>query len=38
MKVDVATVGGGYSGLSSAWHLAKANPSLKITIFDGCTD
>ena len=34
MKVDIAIVGGGYSGLSSAWHLAKANPSLKIAIFE----
>ncbi|WP_429086931.1 NAD(P)/FAD-dependent oxidoreductase [Aeromonas allosaccharophila] len=34
MKVDIAIVGGGYSGLSSAWHLAKANPSLKIVIFE----
>ncbi|MFM5590925.1 NAD(P)/FAD-dependent oxidoreductase [Aeromonas veronii] len=34
MKVDIAIIGGGYSGLSSAWHLAKANPSLKIAIFE----
>lgn len=32
--MDIAIIGGGYSGLSSAWHLAKANPSLKIAIFE----
>ncbi|GAL34654.1 gamma-glutamyl-putrescine oxidase [Vibrio maritimus] len=34
IELDVAIIGGGYSGLSSAWHLAKANPSLNIAIFE----
>ncbi|MGR5095249.1 NAD(P)/FAD-dependent oxidoreductase [Vibrio maritimus] len=34
IKVDIAVIGGGYSGLSSAWHLAKANPTLNIVIFE----
>ncbi|GAL24721.1 gamma-glutamyl-putrescine oxidase [Vibrio variabilis] len=32
--MDIAVIGGGYSGLSSAWHLAKANPTLNIVIFE----
>ncbi|MDK9736020.1 FAD-binding oxidoreductase [Vibrio sp. D404a] len=33
-EFDIAIIGGGYTGLSSAWHLAKTNPQLKIAIFE----
>ena len=33
-EFDIAIVGGGYTGLSSAWHLANENPELKIAIFE----
>lgn len=33
-RVDVAIIGGGYTGLSSALHLAKSNPELKIVLFE----
>lgn len=34
IQVDVAIIGGGYTGLSTAWHMAKANPSLNIVILE----
>jgi glycine/D-amino acid oxidase-like deaminating enzyme len=34
LVVDVAVVGGGYTGLSAAWHLAKADPKLKIVVLE----
>jgi glycine/D-amino acid oxidase-like deaminating enzyme len=34
MAVDVAIVGGGYTGLSAAWHLAQAAPGLKIALLE----
>ena len=34
MAVDVAIVGGGYTGLSAAWHLAQAAPGLKIAVLE----
>jgi glycine/D-amino acid oxidase-like deaminating enzyme len=37
LKVDVAIIGGGYTGLSSAYHLAKMNPGLKIVLFEAKT-
>lgn len=33
-KFDIAIIGGGYTGLSSAWHLANENPELNIAIFE----
>jgi len=37
LKVDVAVIGGGYTGLSSAYHLAKSNPGLKVVVFEAKT-
>lgn len=34
LTVDVAIIGGGYTGLSAAYHLAKANSDLKIALFE----
>jgi glycine/D-amino acid oxidase-like deaminating enzyme len=34
LSVDVAVIGGGYSGLSAAYHIKKSNPSLKVVIFE----
>ena len=34
MNVDVAIIGGGYTGLSSAWHLAKNMPGINIIILE----
>lgn len=34
IQVDVAIIGGGYTGLSTAWHMAKANPSLNIVLLE----
>jgi hypothetical protein len=32
--VDVAVVGGGYTGLWTAYYLAKADPSLRIAVLE----
>ena len=32
--MDVAIIGGGYTGLSTAWHLAQAAPGLKIAVLE----
>ncbi len=37
LKVDVAVIGGGYTGLSSAYHIAKTNPDLKVVVFEAKT-
>ncbi|HAN78392.1 MAG TPA: FAD-binding oxidoreductase [Bacteroidales bacterium] len=37
IDVDIAIIGGGYTGLSSAYHLAKNNPGLKIAVFEAKT-
>lgn len=34
LKVDVAIVGGGFSGLSSAYHLRKAQPGLRVAVLE----
>ena len=34
IDVDVAIVGGGFTGLSSAYHLKKAEPNLRIAIVE----
>jgi glycine/D-amino acid oxidase-like deaminating enzyme len=34
IEVDVAVIGGGYTGLSAAYHIKKSNPSLKVVIFE----
>jgi len=33
-QVDVAIIGGGFTGLSAAWHLAKAQPDLQVALFE----
>ncbi len=33
-KIGVAIVGGGVSGVYSAWRLQKANPSRKVVVFE----
>lgn len=35
IDVDVAIVGGGFTGLSSAYHLKKASPGLSIALLEG---
>jgi glycine/D-amino acid oxidase-like deaminating enzyme len=35
MEVDVAIVGGGFTGLSSAYFLKQADPDLKIALIEG---
>lgn len=34
IDVDVAVVGGGFTGLSSAYHIKKAEPSLKLALLE----
>ena len=34
LDVDVAIVGGGFTGLSTAYHLKKASPDMKIGLFE----
>ena len=34
IDVDVAIVGGGFTGLSSAYHLKKAEPNLKVALLE----
>ena len=34
IDVDVAIVGGGFTGLSSAYHIKKAEPNLKVALFE----
>ena len=34
IDVDVAIVGGGFTGLSTAYHLKKEQPGLRIAIFE----
>ena len=34
LRVDVAIIGGGYTGLATAYHLAKENPELKIVVLE----
>jgi len=36
LKVDVAIVGGGFTGLSSAYHLKKAEPGLTVALLEDC--
>jgi glycine/D-amino acid oxidase-like deaminating enzyme len=37
VKVDVAIIGGGYTGLSAAYHLKRADPALEVAILEGET-
>lgn len=34
LTVDVAIIGGGYTGLSAAYHIKKSNPKLKVVILE----
>jgi glycine/D-amino acid oxidase-like deaminating enzyme len=34
LRTDVAIVGGGFTGVSTAWHLRRANPGLGIALFE----
>jgi glycine/D-amino acid oxidase-like deaminating enzyme len=34
LDVDVAIVGGGFSGLSTAYHLKKADPNIRVALFE----
>lgn len=34
-KIDIAIVGGGVSGVYSAWRLKQADPGLRIVVFEG---
>ena len=36
-SVDVAIVGGGYTGLWTAYYLSRENPALKIAVFESVT-
>lgn len=33
-RVDVAIIGGGYTGLSTAWRLKQAEPSLRVAVLE----
>ncbi len=33
-KVDVAIVGGGFCGLSTAYYLKRADPSLRVAVLE----
>jgi glycine/D-amino acid oxidase-like deaminating enzyme len=35
VKVDVAIVGGGFTGLSTAYHLRKDNPGMNVAVLEG---
>jgi glycine/D-amino acid oxidase-like deaminating enzyme len=35
LEVDVAIIGGGFTGLSTAYHLKRAEPSLRVAILEG---
>ena len=35
VTVDVAIIGGGYTGLSTAWHIKRAEPSLRVAVLEG---
>lgn len=35
IRADVAIIGGGYTGLSTAYHLKTAEPSLDVTVLEG---
>jgi len=35
LEVDVAIVGGGFTGLSTAYHLKKAEPGLRVAVLEG---
>lgn len=37
IDVDIAVIGGGYTGLSAAWYLAKENPDKKIILLEAKT-
>ena len=37
IDVDVAIIGGGFTGLSTAYHLKKAEPGLRIALLPRCT-
>ena len=34
LRVDVAIIGGGYTGLSAAYHIKKSDPDLNVAIFE----
>jgi glycine/D-amino acid oxidase-like deaminating enzyme len=34
IDVDVAVVGGGFTGLSSAYHIKKAEPTLRVALLE----
>jgi len=34
VRADVAIIGGGFTGLSAAWHLATARPELRIALLE----
>ena len=37
-RIDIAIVGGGVSGIYSAWRLKQADPKRKIVVFEGSDD